>query len=249
MTTYVREDGLRCLELPLFADAQSVRSTLNELMTAQLGWFWESARRDGSLNRSLTRLSPLNAEVLVADSSDRDDDGFGREIVIYGIETDAILRQDEVKDSVARFLQGSQSPIQLVIVQAGDDPDARIFVRIGSAPVVEALLGSLGITGYTKGDEKPYKQLRSARLEVLFRMAPQGQMTIWPLLATCVVWCAITGASAYSYVVSRITSPDAAPGYETEWGFQLLMFAIFRLPLFLGGLGLVWWFGRSLNPR
>ncbi len=174
MTTYIREDGLRCLELPLFGDAQSVRSTVNELMTAQLGWLWESTRRDGSLKRSLTRLSALNAEALVADLSDRDDDGFGREIVIYGIETDAILRQDEVKDSVARFLQGSQSPIQLVIVQAGDDPDARIFVRVGSAPVVEALLGSLGILGYTKGDEKPYKQLRSARLEVLFRMVPQG---------------------------------------------------------------------------
>ena len=64
-----------------------------------------------------------------------------------------------------------------------------------------------------------------------------------------VVWSTITGVSAYSYAVSRMTSADAIPGYETTWRFQLLMFAIFRLPLLIAGLALVLWFARTLRLK
>jgi len=54
----------------------------------------------------------------------------------------------------------------------------------------------------------------------------RGQVKLSPLLCTLVIWSTITGVSAYSYAVARITSVDAIPGYETTWRFQLLAFAI-----------------------
>jgi hypothetical protein len=35
----------------------------------------------------------------------------------------------------------------------------------------------------------------------------------------------------YFYARNRIYSPEATPGYETMWSFQLAMFAIYRLPI------------------
>ena len=63
-------------------------------------------------------------------------------------------------------------------------------------------------------------------------------------LVIVLVWLVMTAVSAYSYVVDRINSPEASPGYETDWDFQLLMFAIVRLPLFVSGLALALWLER-----
>jgi hypothetical protein len=63
-------------------------------------------------------------------------------------------------------------------------------------------------------------------------------------LVTVMLWFVVTAVSAYFYVITRINSPDAAPGYETDWDFQLLMFAIVRLPLFVGALVLLLWLER-----
>jgi len=63
-------------------------------------------------------------------------------------------------------------------------------------------------------------------------------------LVTVTLWFVVTALSAYFYVINRINSPDADPGYETDWDFQLLMFAMARLPLFVGGLVLFLWLER-----
>ena len=55
-------------------------------------------------------------------------------------------------------------------------------------------------------------------------------------VGTWLVGCAYT---AYHYVTTILASPDVSPGYESDWGFQLLMFAIFRLPLWFLGLVVV----------
>ena len=41
---------------------------------------------------------------------------------------------------------------------------------------------------------------------------------------------------ALYFVHSMINTPDADPGYETDWHFKLLMFAIFRLPFWILGV-------------
>ncbi len=57
---------------------------------------------------------------------------------------------------------------------------------------------------------------------------------------TVTAWCLLVVLAGYSYARSRIYSPEATPGYETTWSFQLVMFAIFRLPILVivlaGGL-------------
>jgi len=50
---------------------------------------------------------------------------------------------------------------------------------------------------------------------------------------TFVAWCLLVVLAGYFYVRNRIYSPEATPGYETMWSFQLAMFAIFRLPILL----------------
>jgi hypothetical protein len=67
--------------------------------------------------------------------------------------------------------------------------------------------------------------------------------------ASVVVWLIITSVSAYAYALHRVTSPEAAPGYETTWDFQLLMFAISRLPVFVAALIVVLWLERRFLPK
>jgi hypothetical protein len=64
-----------------------------------------------------------------------------------------------------------------------------------------------------------------------------------------VLWFVITSISAYAYALHRVTSPDAIPGYETAWDFQLFTFSISRLPLFVVALILVLWLERRFLPK
>jgi hypothetical protein len=50
-----------------------------------------------------------------------------------------------------------------------------------------------------------------------------------PALLTAGIWAAIAANWAVTYILPRISDPGAI-GYEGDWDFQLLMFAIFRLP-------------------
>lgn len=62
------------------------------------------------------------------------------------------------------------------------------------------------------------------------------------VLSTIVgTWLLVTALLARSYCLERITDPGAQPGYETSWYFQLVMFAIFRIPLLLLALGAFLW--------
>jgi len=56
------------------------------------------------------------------------------------------------------------------------------------------------------------------------------------VLITAGAWLVGCAYTAYHYVTSIPALPDINPGYESDWGFQLLMFAIFRLPFWVVGL-------------
>jgi hypothetical protein len=60
-------------------------------------------------------------------------------------------------------------------------------------------------------------------------------------LLTVTLWFIVTAFSAYAYVVHRLQLTDLGEGYVRDWQFQLWMFAIFRLPLFVCGLILLLW--------
>jgi hypothetical protein len=63
------------------------------------------------------------------------------------------------------------------------------------------------------------------------------------------IWILAICAYAYHYAATRVGAPDAVAGYETTWRFQLLMFALFRLPFLLIGLGLLWRLWEYLHLR
>ena len=56
------------------------------------------------------------------------------------------------------------------------------------------------------------------------------------ITATILLWCILCPLAAYYYVTSTLELPDLSPGYESDWGFQLLMFTIVRFPFWVVGL-------------
>ena len=56
------------------------------------------------------------------------------------------------------------------------------------------------------------------------------------VLITIGAWLIGCAYTAYHYVTSILAMPDINPGYESDRGFQLLMFSIFRLPFWIVGL-------------
>ena len=61
-------------------------------------------------------------------------------------------------------------------------------------------------------------------------------------LLVLALWTLIVGSCGVWYAWSLIHSPETEPGYEKRWAFQLLMFAIFRMPWSLPFLGVgLWW--------
>ena len=59
-------------------------------------------------------------------------------------------------------------------------------------------------------------------------------------LAVAVLWGIATALYAWAYASSFVHSPESV-GYEADWGFQFMMFAIVRLPFLLLALGLLLW--------
>ncbi|HQO16465.1 MAG TPA: hypothetical protein PLG02_05845 [Methylotenera sp.] len=57
---------------------------------------------------------------------------------------------------------------------------------------------------------------------------------------TILAWCLITAIYAYLYVTTVLSYPDLQ-GYEAEWDWQLMFFAIVRLPWLLLALALIIW--------
>lgn len=55
--------------------------------------------------------------------------------------------------------------------------------------------------------------------------------------AILALWAMVTGVYAFLYSFYRVHSPLADPGYETTYRFQLLVFALTRLPILIAALG------------
>jgi hypothetical protein len=54
---------------------------------------------------------------------------------------------------------------------------------------------------------------------------------------TAALWVVLVALHAWYYVTSILALPDIPGGYEASWDFQLLMFALVRLPLWVLALG------------
>jgi Na+/pantothenate symporter len=59
-------------------------------------------------------------------------------------------------------------------------------------------------------------------------------------IAVVALWGVATALCAWAYASSFVHNPESV-GYEADWGFQFLAFAVFRLPFLLLALGLLLW--------
>ncbi|OLC13323.1 MAG: hypothetical protein AUH29_13485 [Candidatus Rokubacteria bacterium 13_1_40CM_69_27] len=65
---------------------------------------------------------------------------------------------------------------------------------------------------------------------------------------TTLLWLFGTVAYAYTYILHRVSLPDAV-GYEADWSWQLFFFSLVRLPLLIAGLVAVLCLERVLWSR
>jgi hypothetical protein len=59
------------------------------------------------------------------------------------------------------------------------------------------------------------------------------------ILLTVVVWALVCAASEYLGISRFLHSNDPSDVYDKTWSFQLMVFAFFRLPIWLFGLAVL----------
>jgi len=67
-----------------------------------------------------------------------------------------------------------------------------------------------------------------------------------PILITIIVWFFLTVFSAYLYARIKVKTPLSEPVFDSTWGWHLLMFAIYLLPVFVIALVLILWLETKL---
>ncbi len=65
-----------------------------------------------------------------------------------------------------------------------------------------------------------------------------------PILITILVWFALTALSGYLYARIKVQTPVSEPVFASMWGWHLLMFAIYLLPIYVIVLGVIIWLER-----
>jgi len=66
------------------------------------------------------------------------------------------------------------------------------------------------------------------------------------IAVTVFVWAVITGLGAYLYALIKTRSPIEEPVFESMWGWHLLMFALYVLPICLIVLAVTLWIEHKL---
>lgn len=61
------------------------------------------------------------------------------------------------------------------------------------------------------------------------------------MAATVILWAIVTAVGAFLYALIQTRSPIEEPVFQSMWGWHLLMFAIYLLPVALIILGIVLW--------
>ena len=69
------------------------------------------------------------------------------------------------------------------------------------------------------------------------------------ILVTIIVWFVLTVFSAYLYARIKVKTPLSEPVFESMWGWHLLMFGIYLLPIFVIALILILWIEMKLLQK
>lgn len=173
-TLYSRSDGCVCYEGDFLAGRKAVEELPRHLQSLDAAWLWASSRirplaKTVSFalpeNRLLTQLRPDNSEALTADLLERDVDGYGRSIFLFGID---VTYLEAVRSGLESWLRSfalhGSGPVHLVLLQPGDAKDLVFVPAVPSRVAVQAL-DRLGVSQSAPERTRKYNELRGMQLE------------------------------------------------------------------------------------
>ena len=181
---YWRDSGAICFELPLLGPyGRSPQDFVEQLLQSDLEWLWISETRpldrnhpDDVAARALTRLRASTAHSLIADFSERDPDGYGRFVALFGIQNvPETLESRWMREELKRLIGEQDGALRLVVLQIGDTPNEYVYVRRNPSGGAARMLQQWGVGEAGPFKEKKYRALRAVALEKVFRLDPNDE--------------------------------------------------------------------------
>lgn len=185
MIVYIRNRGPICYEVPLFDNHALLAELPRQLLSSDLSWCWESMRLgpmastsdvpDLPPKRPVTQLTLGNAASLIGDFRERNIDGYGRFVAIFGVDPDTVvtlLDEARLRSALYNYSTQEEGPIRIVLIQIGDQINDYIFVPHRPIEPVSRLLETWGIHPAAVYKTRRYKKLGVVTLESLYGLSP-----------------------------------------------------------------------------
>ena len=175
---YRREDGPVCYEANLFPGiTRSSEAFVSQLLTQNCISHWASLRTrplpatqagDSSPRvRAITSLHADTAQLLVADLTEQNEDGYGRELTILttrGAGVSEVPSFDVISHLLEDFVSRQAGPLEMVYFQF-DDSLSYVFVKSQRCQPIESFLASQKLAPVERKCSFPYKKLGRVRIE------------------------------------------------------------------------------------
>ena len=184
MRVYLREHRPICYELAFFDNQQLLNDLLVQLSLGDLNLYWKSERlrplpdtspaHNLPLERPLTLLTPDKKASFIEDIEERDIDGYGTFIALFGIDSSVALTPSDdnsLYTALENFSAREQSPIRIAVIQVGDSFTEHVFVPHEPVKPIKQLLANWKEAYRNINEIHRYKELRLASLESIFRLA------------------------------------------------------------------------------
>ena len=126
ITRYTRDRGPICYKLQVFSPASDA---VKRLMSVRLQWYWDSSPRHPARNESTarkqTRLNSESLSAFVGDLEERDQDGYGRVILVVGLEstTSPLATGEALDEYLKEFSETESGSVQIAIFQPSDSSE------------------------------------------------------------------------------------------------------------------------------
>lgn len=173
-TWYGRDHGAVCLEFPLLGPSGiTPMEFIEELAVGTLQWTWTSETRAGTSRQRPgvpDILSQDTTSRLIADLSERDADGYGNFVALFG----AVSLPDEIsppwlRSELTRLVNDIEGDLVIALIQLDDQASMLAFYRPTPSIEVARLLEHWR-TGRSMAKRRKYSDLRTAQLENLFKL-------------------------------------------------------------------------------
>ncbi len=183
---YIRDKGPICYAVPVLHREPPLAGLEAELLSSGLAWSWRSwgdprwvyTIPDLPTDRAVTPLDAATWSLLAADIlAETPIDVTGRHIELFAVAAEAREQSRDaagLRNALLQFAQ-EQGPLQMVIVQLGDQANELVFVRHNPTEAVRALLETWTSTAPLRAKPYPYKRLNMANFERLFNISLPGK--------------------------------------------------------------------------